>query len=178
MEGIKAAREAELSPVKLNIVLINGFNDQEIEDFARLTLEEELDVRFIELMPIGEAAAWSKEHFLPNNVVLQKLPRLIPLVSSETSAARYYRLPKGRGRIGLISPVSNHFCESCNRIRITADGKLKPCLLSNIELDINDYSRYNLADFLLEGIKAKPVRHKLNLSSFIPVKMDMQKIGG
>lgn len=178
LEGIEAARKVKLLPVKLNVVLIGGFNDKEIEDFARLTLKEEIDVRFIELMPIGEVAAWSKEHFLTIEAVLQKLPQLLPLNTDKGVTARYYRLPKGRGRIGLISPVSNHFCEDCNRIRITADGKLKPCLLNDVEINIKDYSSDNLTDFLLDGIKAKPDRHRLHLFSFAPVKRNMQKIGG
>ncbi|NLP43592.1 MAG: GTP 3',8-cyclase MoaA [Peptococcaceae bacterium] len=179
LEGIKAAQEAKLFPLKLNVVLVEGFNDDEIETFVNLTLENELDVRFIELMPLGEASAWDRGHFLPNSEVLARVPNLIPLpFKGHGSVARMYKLPNSKGKVGLISPLSSHFCNYCNRIRITADGKLKPCLHSDVELDIRDYALNNLGKFLEDGINAKPNKHSIRTSGYIPIARNMNEIGG
>lgn len=178
MEGIRAAKEAGLMPIKLNVVLIGGFNDDEIEAFVNLTGDEDLEVRFIELMPLGEAAKWNPKQFLPSAEILKRVPDLIPLAVREGSVARLFQLPNGKGKVGIISPLSNHFCNSCNRIRITPDGKLKPCLHSNVELDFRNYGENNLEKFLMDGIKIKPVRHCIQSSEFIPVARNMNEIGG
>jgi len=179
LDGIEAAKEAKLFPIKLNVVLIDGFNDDEIESFVNLTLDNELDVRFIELMPLGEASMWDKGHFLPNSEVLARVPSLIPLpFKGHGSVARMYKLPNSKGRVGLISPLSSHFCHYCNRIRITADGKLKPCLHSDVEIDIRDYSERDLAKFLMDGIYAKPNKHNIQTVGFVPVARNMNEIGG
>ncbi|MBR3060741.1 MAG: GTP 3',8-cyclase MoaA, partial [Oscillospiraceae bacterium] len=126
LAGIHAALEAGFEKIKLNAVLIGGFNDDEIEELAALTLKYPLDMRFIELMPMGEIG-FGKEAYLPYTEVLRRLPELEPL-AEDGGAARLYRLPGAQGNVGLISPVSAHLCGSCNRLRLTADGKLKPCL--------------------------------------------------
>lgn len=179
LEGIRAAKEAQLFPLKFNVVLIGGFNDDEIEDLVSLTVQEDIEVRFIELMPLGEACGWDKEHFIPITDVVKRIPRLIPLpFKGHGSTARLYKLPNSKGKVGLISPLSNHFCNYCNRIRITPDGKLKSCLHSNMEIDIKNYDENNLADFILDGIKAKPYRHCIQSIDYMPVHRNMNEIGG
>jgi len=179
LEGIRAAKEARLFPLKINTVLIGGFNDDEIADFVNLTVEDDIEVRFIELMPIGEAGSWDREHFLPGTEILKKVPRLIPLpFKGHGSVARLYKLPNSKGKVGIISPLSSHFCNYCNRIRITPDGKLKPCLHSNIEIDIRDYGETELEKFLLDGILAKPYRHCIQSDEYEPIKRNMHEIGG
>lgn len=181
LEGIEAAKKAHLTPLKSNTVLIGGFNDDEIEDFVNLTKDEEIDVRFIELMPLGEASGWAKKHFVPNTTVLERVPNLISLVGDQNgSPAKYYKLPNGKGRIGLINPISNHFCSSCNRIRITADGKMKPCLHSNNEINIRSLIKenYSLESILKLAVESKPREHEMNNLEFQPVVRNMNQIGG
>jgi cyclic pyranopterin phosphate synthase len=179
LEGIQAAKEAKLFPLKLNVVLIGGFNDDEIEDFVSMTIDEDVEVRFIELMPLGEASDWDKSHFLTGTEILKRVPRLIPMpFKGHGSVARLYKLPNSKGKVGIISPLSSHFCNYCNRIRITPDGKLKPCLHSNVEIDIRNYQEHNLERYLLDGIKAKPIRHCMLSNDFIPVARNMHEIGG
>lgn len=181
LEGIEEARKVQLTPIKLNTVLIGGFNDDEIEDFVKLTYNEKIDVRFIELMPLGQASTWAKEHFIPNTTVLDRFPQLLPLCKEDKgSPAKYYKLPNGQGRIGLINPISSHFCSSCNRIRITADGKIKPCLHSNYEINIRDLLKQNikLLDILELAVKSKPKEHTINDNEYEPVLRNMYQIGG
>lgn len=187
LAGIAAAQKAGLKPIKLNVVLIGGFNDSEIESFIRLTIDHDLDVRFIELMPIGEASSWSQKNFISNRVVLQRFPGLIPLLAEDKgSPAEYYRLPGAKGKIGLINPISNQFCKNCNRIRLTADGKLKPCLHSDQEVDIRDSIRNSrekeksgiLANVLKVAIIQKPAGHQMNIAGYEPIIRNMYQIGG
>ncbi len=179
LEGIDEARKVSLTPIKLNIVLIGGFNDDEIEDFVNLTINEDIEVRFIELMPIGQASSWAKENFLPNTEVLKKCEGLIPIPRvDKSSPAEYYKLAGAKGKVGLINPISHKFCSNCNRIRLTADGKLKPCLHSNQEIDVKDAIRGNrdLKEIIIEAIKAKPQEHHLKDGEIIT--RDMMQIGG
>ena len=126
-EGLRAAFEAGFEKIKVNAVLIGGFNDDEIETLANLTLRYPLDMRFIELMPILDNDELGQAAYVPYSRVLEKLPEAEP-VAPDGGVAKLYRLPGALGNIGLISPVSAHFCGKCNRLRLTADGKLKPCL--------------------------------------------------
>ena len=125
--GLKAALEAGFDKVKLNAVLIGGFNDDEIEDLAALTVKYPVDMRFIELMPIQDHDEFGESAYVPYSKVLEKLPNAVP-VPKDGGVAKLYRLPGAKGNIGLISPINAHFCGECNRLRLTADGKLKPCL--------------------------------------------------
>lgn len=181
LEGIRIAKEIGLTPIKLNIVLIGGFNDDEIQDFLNLTMEDDIDVRFIELMPIGEASTWSNKHFIPNTIILKKFSELIPLSSiDDGSPAKYYKLPKGKGKIGFINPISSHFCSSCNRIRITSEGKIKPCLHSDLEIDIKKLVNRGMTieDILRKAIVSKPKNHRINSYDYIPIAREMYQIGG
>lgn len=178
-EGIRAAREAGLTPLKLNVVLVGGFNEDEIENFVELTRAQDLEVRFIELMPIGEAARWASGHFITGNEVLRKVPQLIELPrKGRGGVARLYKLPGSKGQVGIISPLSNHFCRYCNRIRITADGRLKPCLHSDLELNSREYGAGQMERFLTDGIRAKPIRHHILNDGYSPVLRNMNEIGG
>lgn len=181
MRGIRKAKKIGLTPIKLNVVLIGGFNDDETNEFLKLTLEEDIDVRFIELMPIGEASTWAKKNFIPNTMILKKHPQLIPQFEAEKgSPAKYYKLPYGKGKIGLINPISSHFCNSCNRIRITSDGKIKPCLHSSGEIDIRELMEENMTieEIMKFAIGDKPKSHRMNDNGFIPIKRNMHQIGG
>lgn len=141
LAGIDAAFEAGLTPVKLNMVVMKGINDHEIGNFARLTMEREIHVRFIEYMPmLGQEDLWHA-HYLPNTDIMKRCAQVAPLIPLTADdefhgPARNYRLDGAKGTLGFITPVSRHFCEQCNRLRLTCDGKLKPCLFSADEVDL------------------------------------------
>lgn len=180
-EGLEAAEKAGLWPIRINSVLIGGDNVSEIRQMAELTLTRGYDVRFIELMPIGEAAAWTDERFVSADVVLEALPELIPDVSKpHDGPARYYRIPGARGRIGLIQPVSCNFCADCDRIRLTADGKLKPCLHSNDEIDLLEMIRSggDIEPLFRMAVGLKQERHHMEESGYVPIVRSMNRIGG
>lgn len=177
--GIKAALAAGMNPVKINTVLIGGFNDDEIEALAGLTAQYPVDVRFIELMPIGFAAPYGKEAYIPNDTVLEKLPQLEPLESEKGTVARMYKLPGAKGRIGLISPLSNHFCAECNRLRLTADGCLKPCLHSAEEISVRGLHGDELKETILTAVSHKPKMHvELSATERSESQRSMYRIGG
>lgn len=175
LAGIEAAEAAGFHNLKLDTVLIGGFNDDEIEDFVNLTREHPWEVRFIELMPMGPCAEWDKGCFLPDDTVLQKIPALQQI--EPCGVARRYRLPGAAGTVGLISPVHHDFCAQCRRIRVTADGKLKGCLHSAEELPLRGLHGPELEDAIWQGILHKPERHHLaERRSDTP--RNMNQIGG
>jgi len=177
LAGLQAARDAGFDKIKLNTVLIGGFNDDEIRDLASLTVNEDIDVRFIELMPMGQFG-FSKEAYLSADEILRRLPELQPL-ASDGGAARLYRLPSAKGRIGLISPISAHFCGSCNRLRLTADGKLKPCLHSAAEFSVKGLDQEGMAVVIRRAIMDKPEWHgALDFSNLSRARRSMNRIGG
>lgn len=175
LEGIKAAERAGFEQLKLNTVLIGGFNDDEIGDFLALTMEHPWEIRFIELMPMGPCAGWEKSCFIPNTTVLERFPMLEPVEAQ--GVARRYRLPGAKGTVGLISPVSHEFCDGCRRIRVTADGKLKACLHSREELSLRGLHGDALEAAICEGIRQKPERHHLTLRAS-DTPRNMNQIGG
>lgn len=158
LRGIEAALDAGFSHLKVNAVLIGGFNDDEIGDLAGLTKRYPCDMRFIELMPMTSNEEFGQAAYVPNTAVLEALPELEP-VASDGGVAELYRLPGAQGNVGLISAVSNHFCAGCNRIRLTADGKLKPCLHSRQELSIKGLSAGQMRDVMERAILDKPAMH-------------------
>ncbi|GKU24849.1 GTP 3',8-cyclase MoaA [Clostridium folliculivorans] len=179
LEGISEAKKVKLTPIKLNVVLIKDFNEDEIMDFIYLTKDEEIDVRFIELMPIGQLKQWSLNRYLSNEIVIKKVPELIQIESRDISSpARHYRLPDGKGNVGLINPISCKFCSNCNRIRLTADGKLKACLHSNNEIYIKGLMRdgKDITEVLYNIVKHKPKEHGLENGEYI--EREMTAIGG
>lgn len=161
--------------VKINVVLIGGFNDDEIQDFVNLANKYDLEVRFIELMQIGETANWSKDKFISNKIVLEKVPKLE--FDGVSGVAKIYKIKGQKGRIGLISPISCSFCEDCNRIRLTSDGKLKPCLHSKDEINLKGLSGEELEEVFKRGIFEKPEKHHLEDGKSESAR-DMNKIGG
>lgn len=173
LSGLEAARAAGFTGTKLNVVLMKGFNEDEITDFVDLTRREPLEVRFIELMPIGEG---TREGFLPSSAVLGACPELEAVDVS--GVARRYRVPGGRGLVGLIEPLSRCFCGGCDRIRVTADGRLKPCLHSEQELPLRGLSGLALRQAIQEGIAAKPPRHHLAETGRSGAGRTMNQIGG
>lgn len=180
LDGIEAAKRVGLTPIKINAVLIGGFNDDEIEDLVALTKDDSgIDVRFIELMPIGEVATWSKQNFVESEVVLEKVPDLEPVKAEDPSSpATYFRLPGAKGKVGLIRPLTCKFCSDCNRIRMTSEGKLKMCLHSNEEHDVKKVLRENgdVKACILEALEAKPEEHRLE--DGVAIIRNMVQIGG
>ena len=176
--GIKAALDAGFDMVKINAVLIGGFNDDEIPALAELTRRYPIDLRFIELMPMLDSREFGPEAFIPCSVVTDKLPELQP-EPQDKGVARLYRLPGAMGRIGLISPVSSHFCAACNRIRLTADGKIKPCLHSGQEFSVKGLDHEGMLEQLRAAILAKPACHQeLSAQSLSHAGRNMNQIGG
>jgi cyclic pyranopterin phosphate synthase len=159
MRGLRAAEEAGFQKLKINCVLIGGFNDGEIGDFVGLTQEHPWEVRFIELMPMGPCAGWKPAAFLSGDTVLQRCPRLA--FCGTDGVARLYQLPGAAGRVGLISPMSHAFCASCSRIRLTADGNLKPCLHSGLEIPLRGLHGEALDRAFAEAAARKPAGHAL-----------------
>ena len=179
LEGIEEAKKVGLTPIKINTVLIGGFNDDEIESLVGLTAKENIDLRFIELMPIGEAANWAKENFISNNRILEKVGNLIPVPREDISSpAVYYKLPNGKGKVGIINPISCKFCENCNRVRLTSQGRLKLCLHSDNEIDIRRALKngQDLKKLILDSIGKKEESHHLEDGEYI--KRNMNQIGG
>ena len=177
VEGIRAAMDAGFEKVKLNTVLIGGFNEEEIVPLAELTLRYPIDLRFIEMMPMVEGG-FGPEAFLPNSRVLEVLPQLEEQ-PADGGVARLYRLPGALGRVGLISPVNAHFCAACNRIRLTADGKLKPCLHSAEEYSIKGLDREGMRSVMERAIYNKPAWHgELNAQNPSHAGRNMNQIGG
>lgn len=174
--GLSAAREAGFARTKINCVLIGGVNDDEIADFVDLTREHDYAVRFIELMPIGQCAAWDQGRFLSADEVLARVPALAPCGTDGVS--ELYRVPGWRGTVGLIRPISRHFCPSCNRIRLTSDGKLKPCLHSAQEIDLRGQTGRALEQTIRQAICAKPQRHHLDGGAASESLRNMNAIGG
>lgn len=175
VNGLEAALGAGFDGVKINAVLIGGFNDDEIETLAQLTVKYPVDVRFIELMPM--TAHFSEGYYLPCDTVLKKLPQLKP--EGTQGVARLYRLPGAQGRVGLITPVSDHFCSRCDRLRLTADGKVKPCLHSREEFSLKGLDRQGMVDVFKKAITAKPLWHgELDERHPSRAGRSMNRIGG
>lgn len=162
LKGIDAAFQADLLPVKINMVVMKGINDHEVEKFARMTLDRNIHIRFIEYMPmLGQERAW-KEHYLPSAQIMALCENTGPLLAmpedDKLGPARHYRYEKAAGRLGFITPVSQHFCSRCNRLRLTSDGKIKPCLFSPEEVDLLSalLDGSDLLPFYLEAARRKP----------------------
>lgn len=173
LAGLRAAAEAGFTGLKLNAVLLRGFNGDEIPGFVELTRQYPIEVRFIELMPIG---AGSGMEYLPADAVLDACPELLPV--PDCGVARRYRLPDGRGLVGLIAPMSHRFCAACDRIRVTADGMLKPCLHSRQEIPLRGLSGEALRQAITEGIAAKPEGHQMDKTGSSSAARAMYQIGG
>ncbi|HTF98957.1 MAG TPA: GTP 3',8-cyclase MoaA [Nitrospirota bacterium] len=187
--GINKAEALGFFPLKLNMVPVGGVNDDEIVDFARLTLKRRLHVRFIEFMPIGAHDRWHKDVCISSDQARSAIERefgpLVPLAAAAKSAgpSANFQIPGAAGVIGFISPISKHFCDSCRRLRLTADGKIRPCLLSDTEIDIKSVLRSGSGDAELErtlrlALEIKPERHRLVENPSECFQRSMSKIGG
>ena len=184
LAGIEKAQEVGLSPLKLNMVVMRGVNDDELLDFARLTMERDWHVRFIEMMPVGQRG-YNGDYISSREVKerLSSLGGLVPQgVRIGNGPAKYYRLPEALGTIGFITPISECFCAECNRLRLTAEGGLRPCLLASNEVDLrtplrNGASLDELRSIIRQAIFAKPAQHHL-AEDVIPVDKRMSQIGG
>jgi cyclic pyranopterin phosphate synthase len=183
LEGIKAAKEAGFEPVKINTVVMRNINDDEILDFARMTYGDGWHVRFIELMPFKGVAEFVPSHELRRHIGL--LGKLEPCESiTGNGPATYDRLSGARGTIGFISPLTEpSFCSRCNRMRLTPDGKLRPCLMGEDEIDLrtplrNNASTDELKRFILKAVASKPEHHHLEGGNVRIVKRTMSQIGG
>lgn len=178
LTGIDAAFEAGFDNIKINNVLMGGFNDDEIEDFVKLTVDRPIEVRFIELMPIGGGMDFDRSGFISCQQVLSKVPELEPLEHSE-GVAVLYRLPGAEGRVGLIRPISCEFCGECNKIRLTSDGMLKPCLHSDAELCIKGLQLDEMKEVMRNAVLQKPeMRDKLDADNPSHAGRNMNSIGG
>ena len=185
LRGIVAAQETGLNPVKINVVVMRGVNDDEIIDFARTTIEKKWNVRFIELMPFQSNKA-SLQWFMPTSEVSEivtQLDRLEPVLDTHGNGpAKYFRYPGAEGTIGFISSVTQHICVSCNRLRLTADGRLRPCLLSDKEIVLREplrqgATREEISRLIEEAVASKPKAHRLADGS-TPESRNMAQIGG
>ena len=176
--GLDAAFEAGFEKIKVNAVLIGGFNDNEIEALANLTRQYPLDMRFIELMPILDSDEFGQAAYVPYSRVLEKLPEAVP-VAPDGGVAKLYRLPDAQGNIGLISPINAHFCKACNRMRLTADGKLKPCLHAADEYSIKGLPFEEMKKVMEQAIWNKPSWHgDLDALHRSQAGRNMHEIGG
>lgn len=190
LEGMESARRAGLDPIKINSVVIRGVNDDEVLDLARRTMVEGWHLRFIELMPVGSGGLigdqWRDQVVTAEEIrrkIESALGRLEPArISVGNGPARYYRLPGAQGTLGFITPISEHFCYRCNRMRLTADGQLRPCLVSDEEIDLRTPLRRGagveeIKGLLLKGVESKPREHHLT-ESFSPRRRTMSQLGG
>jgi GTP 3',8-cyclase len=185
MEGIEKARGAGLNPVKVNTVIIKGFNDDEILDFAKFAETREVEVRFIEFMPFGDSTLWDKDKIIPSSAVEELIRReylLQPWSNSHRGPAKVFSMQGSQGKVGFISPVSSHICSECNRIRLTSHGTIKPCLFSDTEYDLKGLLRggagnEEIRTFVRNAVKEKPER-KREIGLIKKCQMSLRHIGG
>jgi len=186
--GIEAAERCGFYPIKINMVPVKGVNDDEVVEFARLTVNRQIHVRFIEFMPIGANDRWHKDACVPASEIHEAIEKafgtLEPVAHGKGAGpSQNYRIAGGQGVIGLISPITKHFCDSCRRLRLTADGKIRPCLLSDTEIDIKSPMRGGCSDAELErllrfALEIKPERHYVMESPGSCNARTMSRIGG
>jgi cyclic pyranopterin phosphate synthase len=187
ISGIDEALAVGMGPVKLNVVLIKGVNDDEVIDFVEMTRDRPISVRFIEFMPASLSSDWAKDRIVPSEALISRIEKKYPLtpVSERLGSGPSvnYRAADFVGTVGFITPVTNHFCGECNRIRVTSEGKIRGCLFSDDESDILPLLRgekdiEQVAGFILETLKTKPYSHEINTARFRSCQRSMSKIGG
>jgi GTP 3',8-cyclase len=187
LAAIRLAREIGLNPVKINAVVIRSLNDHEIEALAEFAHEQDLSFRFIEFMPLDASRGWMKEMVVPGREILARLQTRFPLVPIQSpnpsETARRWRFAGGRGEIGIIAPVTEPFCGQCNRVRLTADGKIRTCLFSLREHDVKTLLRNGASDEAITGqlreiVWQKEPRHHIGEPDFIQPQRTMSCIGG
>ena len=185
--GIRAAKAADLQPVKVNCVLLRGFNDDQVENFARFARDEEVVVRFIEFMPLEEDRLWTPEIVVPLKEIVERIHRVLPLVPlaprEPSETARRWTFTDGRGEIGIIAPVTQAFCGACSRVRLTSDGKIRTCLFSQVEHDLYGRMRAGASDaelraYIAQTVQGKEARHHIGEPGFLKPSRSMVHIGG
>jgi cyclic pyranopterin phosphate synthase len=187
LRGVRAARAAGLTPLKINCVLLRGFNDDQIEGFARFAREEDVVVRFIEFMPLEEGRLWTPEIVVTLKEIVERIGRALPLIEmpqrEPSETARRYTFSDGVGEIGIIAPVSQAFCGACSRVRLTSDGKIRTCLFSQVEHDLYGRLRAGSSDeelreYIVHTVKGKEARHHIGEPGFLKPSRSMVHIGG
>ena len=187
VNGIRAARAAGLTPLKVNCVLLRGFNDTQVEAFARFAREEDVAVRFIEFMPLEEGRLWTPEIVVPLKEIVARIGRIMPLVDLPAreagETARRYGFADGPGEIGIIAPVTQAFCGACSRVRLTSDGKIRTCLFSQSEHDLYSRMRAGESDedlraYIFRVVQGKEARHHIGEPAFLKPSRSMVHIGG
>lgn len=185
--GVEETLKVGLFPIKINMVAIRGLNDDEIESFARLSLYLPLTIRYIEYMPSGNGKEWKESDMITIPQIknrLEHIGTLSPIPSNQWDGpAQRFRFEGAMGEIGLIGPISRHFCDDCNRLRLTPDGKIRTCLFSDEEIDVKELLRKggsddDLKELLLVAIRAKPERHHIHTHPFKKCQRNMSAIGG
>jgi cyclic pyranopterin phosphate synthase len=187
VRGIRAAQAAGLGPVKINCVLLRGFNDDQVEAFAHFAREQNVIVRFIEFMPLEEGRLWTPEMVVPLTEIVSRIGKIFPLrplaPNSVSETARRYGFEDGPDEIGIIAPVTQAFCGACSRVRLTSDGKVRTCLFSHREHDLIGQLRQGASDddlraFLLRVVLSKEARHHIGEPGFLKPSRSMVHIGG
>ncbi len=185
--GIRAARAAGLTPIKINCVLLRGFNDDQVEGFAHFARNEDVIVRFIEFMPLEEGRLWTPEIVVPLREIVARISRVLPLVelppNEVSETARRYTFADGVGEIGIIAPVTQPFCGACSRVRMTSDGKIRTCLFSQVEHDLYGRMRAGADDaelrqYIFRTAEQKEARHHIGEPGFLKPSRSMVHIGG
>ncbi len=179
LKGIEVAKAIGFDPIKINMVYMQGINDGELESFVALS-DQNLEVRLIELMPIGEAAQWSKERFVKLDNLFANRTDFTREPAADSGVCRYYRHGEQGGLVGVITPISEHFCTNCDKVRITADGMLKTCLHSDEEVDLKPflYQPEAMKTVILEALACKPQRHGLDGNNISLSARNMMAMGG
>src|SRR4030081_2240469 len=186
LAGMGAARRVGLWPVKVNCVLMRGFNEDQVVPFGKFAREEGVTVRFIEFMPLEEGRTWSPTTVVALDEIMARMAEYRPLVEiphARSETARRYRFDDGVGEIGIIAPVSHPFCRHCSRIRITSDGKIRTCLFSVWDHDLHELMRRGASDedvmeFIRSVVQRKEERHHIGEPDFVPASRTMVHIGG
>ncbi|HUD55979.1 MAG TPA: GTP 3',8-cyclase MoaA [Terracidiphilus sp.] len=187
LAGIRAARDAGLTPLKINCVLLRGFNDDQIESFAHFAREEDVVVRFIEFMPLEEGRLWTPEIVVSMAEIVERIGRVLPLMALPArdagETARRFTFADGRGEIGIIAPVTQAFCGACSRVRLTSDGKIRTCLFSQVEHDLYGHMRAGESDaelraYIARTVQGKEARHHIGEPGFLKPSRSMVHIGG
>jgi cyclic pyranopterin phosphate synthase len=186
LAGVRASRRAGLEPVKVNCVLLRGFNEDQVIPFGKFAREEGVVVRFIEFMPLEEDRVWTPEIVVTLDEIVARMSEYKPLVEiphERSETARRYTFEDGVGEIGIIAPVSHPFCGQCSRIRITSDGKIRTCLFSVWDHDLHELMRRGASDeklveFIVGVVEKKEARHHIGEPGFVPASRTMVHIGG
>lgn len=188
LEAIEAAKKADLQPIKINAVIVRGWNDDEVIDFARFARENDLAMRFIEYMPLDSPHEWRREQVVAGREIFTKINEVFPLALKEKSrgnetAWKYVFKDGAKGEIGIIAPVTEMFCGACSRIRLTADGQIRTCLFSVREHNLRDVLRSGakqseITEFIRRVVFQKEPHHYINEANFVPASRSMSFIGG